>query len=129
MATSRRDQSCRGSSRQRAHPLGKGQEKGPGANALWYSWRRRAKAIEASGADAHINEDQLVQALRGMPYPARRWQLLSWADFNGAAWMVIPTVSALPEREYADFEEVCREALPRYAEEIERTLVLEGNAR
>jgi hypothetical protein len=94
----------------------------------WYSWRRRAKAIEARGADARLNEAQLAQALRGMPYPAQRWQLFIWADFNGAAWMVIPTISALPEREYANFEEVCREALPRYEEETERMLLLEGKA-
>ena len=34
---------------------------------------------------AIISEDQVAHALTGMPYPARRWQAIAWADFNCAS--------------------------------------------
>lgn len=79
----------------------------------WHSWRRRGRLIAARASTAHVSEQQLRQALRGVPYPAKRWELLVWAYFNGSGWTVTPTISELPEREYSDFHDVRQEALQR----------------
>ena len=91
----------------------------------WPLWRRRTDFIAARASDISINEHQLLQALLGMPYPAQRWQLLIWADFNGSGWMVMPTISELPAREYTDFHDVCQEAIPEYTIETGSALVKE----
>jgi hypothetical protein len=49
---------------------------------------------------------QLLHALAGMPFPARRWQLVSWAVHNGASHLVLARLHALPDRLYRDRADV-----------------------
>jgi hypothetical protein len=49
---------------------------------------------------------QLRHALTGTPFPARRWQLLSWAVHNGASHLVQDRLHKLPDRLYRDPSDV-----------------------
>lgn len=91
----------------------------------WPSWRRRAELIAARASSSNINEHHLFQALRGMPYPAQRWQLMVWADFNGSGWLLMPAISELPERQYDDFDDVRRAVLPESIHHTEYGLLEE----
>jgi len=91
----------------------------------WPSWRRRAELIAARASNPNITKHQLSQALHEMPYPAQRWQLIIWADFNGSGWLVMPTLSELPDRQYNDFDEVCRAVVPESAVDTEHDLLEE----
>jgi len=53
-----------------------------------------------------INRAELAQALGGMPYPARRWQTVAWADWNCASGQVREALRNLPDRMYADLGEL-----------------------
>lgn len=48
-----------------------------------------------------MSELELAHALTGMPYPARRWQLVAWADYNCASSQVREALRHLPDRTYA----------------------------
>jgi hypothetical protein len=48
-----------------------------------------------------MSEFELAHALNGMPYPARRWQLVAWADYNCASSQVREALRHLPDRAYA----------------------------
>jgi hypothetical protein len=50
---------------------------------------------------AIISGSQLAHALAGMPYPARRWQTLTWADFNCASDQVRDALRRLPDKTYS----------------------------
>ena len=76
-----------------------------------HSFRRHSCLVDGSRSHRHIDEHQLRHALGGVTYPAQRWELMSWAYYNGSGDTVMPTVSDLPEREYENFEDVCREIL------------------
>ena len=58
---------------------------------------------------------QLSYALAGMPYPARRWQMVTWADFNCASSVVREALHHLPDQEYTS-----PQALRQTIAEIER---------
>jgi hypothetical protein len=53
-----------------------------------------------------IGIDQLAHALRGVSYPAPRWQLLAWADYNAVNGQLRDVVWQLPEGTYANLGEV-----------------------
>lgn len=53
-----------------------------------------------------INNYQLDHALTGMPYPARRWQLLGWADFNCASRKLRDVLAGVPDRVYKSKRDV-----------------------
>lgn len=78
-------------------------------------WQYRALVGSATGpAAAHrvvnlmndIPIGDLAYALRGVSYPAQRWQLLTWADYNAAPSRLRDAVWQLPERTYAHLYEV-----------------------
>lgn len=53
-----------------------------------------------------LETDQLQHALAGMAYPARRWQMVTWADHNCASGEVREALRHLPDRRYASFDEL-----------------------
>jgi hypothetical protein len=44
--------------------------------------------------------------LDGLPFPARRWQLLAQAELNGVDAVTHERLRRLPEREYANADDV-----------------------
>ncbi|WP_028933905.1 DUF2795 domain-containing protein [Pseudonocardia spinosispora] len=50
--------------------------------------------------------EELAYALRGVSYPAQRWQLLAWADYNATGGRLRDAVWQLPERAYAHLYDV-----------------------
>lgn len=68
-----------------------------------------------------LSTDQLLHALTGMPYPARRWQMAAWADHNCASGEVREALRHLPDREYASFDELINlvEAVERRAATVQ----------
>lgn len=77
-----------------------------------HSFRRRTAIAATLLSNAAISNHQLQHAVHGVSYPAQKWQLQSWAYFNGSSSIVMPAISELPEREYADFQDVSRELHP-----------------
>jgi hypothetical protein len=55
---------------------------------------------------APLNDEQIIVALAGMPYPARLWEIVAWAQFNGAWPAVIDPLFALPDREYVSADDI-----------------------
>jgi hypothetical protein len=51
---------------------------------------------------ALFDADQLADALAGMPYPARPWQLGEWADLNCASGELCEGLRHVPDKEYAN---------------------------
>jgi hypothetical protein len=39
--------------------------------------------------------------LVGMPYPAERWQILTWAEYNGVGGIAVDALRKLPQRTYS----------------------------
>jgi hypothetical protein len=48
---------------------------------------------------AEINGGQLTHALAGMPYPARRWQTITWAEYNCASEQLLKALRYLPKQD------------------------------
>jgi hypothetical protein len=64
-------------------------------------------ADERTGdAVADINGNQLTHALGGMPYPARRWQTVTWAEYNCASEEVLEALRYLPNKIYSSIYEI-----------------------
>jgi hypothetical protein len=57
-----------------------------------------------------VDFDLVESVLAGMEYPARRWQLVTWAEFNAAALPVIDALLALPDTTYTCADDVVRAA-------------------
>jgi hypothetical protein len=38
--------------------------------------------------------------LSGLAYPARKWQVVAWAEFNGASALILEVFHEMPERSY-----------------------------
>ena len=53
-----------------------------------------------------IGADQIAHALVGMTYPAPRWQVVAWADYNGASFQLREAVRGLPEKIYTSLAEI-----------------------
>jgi hypothetical protein len=53
-----------------------------------------------------ITAEQIASALAGMPYPARLWQIVTWAEYNAASLMVMDTLHRLSERTYFRPQEI-----------------------
>lgn len=49
---------------------------------------------------------QLSSALEGVPFPARRWQLAAWADWNCASSEMREALRHVPDKLYAAPEEL-----------------------
>jgi ABC-type transporter Mla subunit MlaD len=56
--------------------------------------------------------NQIAQALVGMPYPARRWQILAWAEYNGAGSPLRMALLEIPEKSYGSLGEIKANVLP-----------------
>lgn len=49
---------------------------------------------------AHLSDGQIEGVLIGMPYPARLWEILTWAEYNGAGPVILNALHTLPEQAY-----------------------------
>jgi hypothetical protein len=47
-----------------------------------------------------LDDRQITPALAGMPYPARRRQLVTWSGHNCASQVVLDAPQRLPDLEY-----------------------------
>lgn len=67
-----------------------------------------------------INGAELAHALAGMPYPARRWQTVAWADYNCASSQLREALRHLPDRTYVSLNQLIDTitAIERRAAEI-----------
>ena len=55
---------------------------------------------------AIISGEQLTHALAGMPFPARRWQTMAWADFNCASKQTREALRHIPVKMYTTICEI-----------------------
>jgi hypothetical protein len=55
---------------------------------------------------ADFSVDRIAAAVRGVRFPARQWELLSWADYNGADSHTRRALWALPSGEYRNIAEI-----------------------
>jgi hypothetical protein len=53
-----------------------------------------------------VDVQHLTRALEGMRFPAQRWQILAWADHNGAGLQLRAALQFLPERAYRGLSEI-----------------------
>ena len=53
-----------------------------------------------------ISGELLAHALAGMPFPARRWQTMAWAEFNCASEQVREALRYMPDRNYTTLSEI-----------------------
>lgn len=58
--------------------------------------------------DVVVDESVLTSAFAGMTFPAPRWQLLAWAEHNGAGPALLAALYRAPERDYYDLDGVAR---------------------
>jgi hypothetical protein len=49
-------------------------------------------------------------ALAGLSFPARRWELVSWAEFNAASGVVVDALMALPDRAFFGANDIVQAA-------------------
>ena len=54
----------------------------------------------------HLTVDQVDSVLAGMTYPAQRWELLTWAEYNGSGRVIMDALDAIPEGRYCGPAEV-----------------------
>jgi hypothetical protein len=45
--------------------------------------------------------DQVAAVLAGMSYPARRWEIIAWAEYNGASRVMLDALLQIPEHAYS----------------------------
>jgi hypothetical protein len=81
--------------------------------------RRSAAAARFSiEQNTAVTEPQLRHALLGLRYPARPWQLVTWAEHNGAGNGLCRRLRELPDRAYRGprdvHEELARSANTAY---------------
>jgi hypothetical protein len=50
--------------------------------------------------------ERIAAAVRGVRFPARHWEILSWADYNGADAQTRRALWAIPSGEYRSLAEV-----------------------
>jgi hypothetical protein len=51
----------------------------------------------------------LASVLEGLNFPARRWQIIAWATYNGAGLQLVGALQSMPEGSYRGIEYVGRE--------------------
>jgi len=69
--------------------------------------RRDGEGVGSKGVTAmSFDLDVVSSVLEGMPYPAHRWQIMTWAEFNGAALSVVDALMAIPEASYSCVRDV-----------------------
>jgi hypothetical protein len=56
--------------------------------------------------DLEVDEGQLCPSVDGVRFPAAKWQLVAWAEYNGAGLPIRSALWRLPERMYHDITEV-----------------------
>lgn len=47
-----------------------------------------------------VSTQHVADLLAGMDYPARMWEVVAWAQYNGANPVMINALSSIPERDY-----------------------------
>jgi hypothetical protein len=55
-----------------------------------------------------VDVQHLTRSLEGMRFPAQRWQILAWAEHNGAGMQLRAALQFLPERTYPSVSEIAR---------------------
>jgi hypothetical protein len=53
-----------------------------------------------------IGTYQLAHALSGMSFPARSWEIVTWAEYNGASSQLRDLLRRLPDGRYASLSQV-----------------------
>lgn len=53
-----------------------------------------------------LDDEQITGVLAGMPYPARLWAIVAWAEFNGAWPAALDPLYAIPDREYSGPDDI-----------------------
>jgi len=61
-------------------------------------------------APPSLGPERIPALLVGMPYPAQRWQLVVWADYNGGGAAARAALLKLPERTYRSLSDVLNAA-------------------
>ncbi len=56
----------------------------------------------------HITAAHIACTVGGMTYPARPWQMVTWAEYNGAGRLILDAFHGLPERWYFSADEVAQ---------------------
>jgi hypothetical protein len=54
-----------------------------------------------------LSTEQMATALEGMAFPARTWEIVAWAEYNGVGHPVMEALLELPDRQYIGTQEVC----------------------
>lgn len=54
----------------------------------------------------YLNDAQVEGVLTGMPYPARLWKIVAWAEFNGACPAILNPLYTIPDRDYSCAHEI-----------------------
>ena len=67
-----------------------------------------------------VNAAQVANALAGMPYPARLWQIVAQAEHNGAAQPVRDALLNIPVRIYAGPADIASAVHASFAGSIAR---------
>ena len=86
----------------------------PRRNAVHLSWGGGRvpkcgppdRAVSGGMVMAELNDVQMRSVLAGMSYPAFRWEIIVWAEYNGAGPSVLDALHEIPRRVYAGSEEV-----------------------
>jgi Protein of unknown function (DUF2795) len=56
-----------------------------------------------------VDAELIASVLAGMPFPASRWEIVTWAEFNGAAWPIIDVLADLPDRRFHGSQDIAAE--------------------
>jgi hypothetical protein len=62
-----------------------------------------------SATPARVDEHYLRSAHEGVNFPAQRWQIVAWAEHNGAGLRLVSALRATRERTYQDLAAVAYE--------------------
>jgi hypothetical protein len=74
----------------------------------WSRSTGQIAVVEANGVMfvAHLSDEQIEGVLTGMPYPARLWEILAWAEYNGAGPVILNALYTIPEQVYTCVDEI-----------------------
>jgi hypothetical protein len=56
-----------------------------------------------------VEMQYLASVLEGLSFPARRWQIIAWATYNGAGLRLAGALQGMPEINYRSVGHVGRE--------------------
>lgn len=60
-----------------------------------------------------LSTEQVDSVLAGMTYPAQRWEVLTWAEYNGAGRVILDALYGVPEQRFTQAEDIVRAVAAR----------------